>query len=459
MRPFAASSAESKAAPSLGGGGARQRVAWTIVDQALASASNIGTAVVAARSLDRQSFGAFGFAFTLYLLALGASRALITEPLLVRFSGRTDEPPHEVADRARRVSGAAAGFGTAFGLALLLASPLIGHAGGQALWAMAVVLPAVLVQDAWRYCFVADGKPRAALGIDGIWCIAQLVLLLPLAEAHAFNLVSVILWWGLSGAVAGVAGCITARTVPSLAETRSWIGTNWDLGGRFTAEYLSSSGAANGILIALGAISGLVALGAMRAVLVYFGPINVLFGGILLALVPEGARLRDNRQRLHSLMRMASAGLGALVVVWLSLGLMLPSAVGEALFGTTWSGARPLLVPVGVGLLGGAVAAGAMAGLRALGNAPASLRARLIGLPLFLSAPLIGTIDGARGFAVGLAGAMWGTAAIWWWQFELALREPPPALSVPTALSAPTALSVPTALSDPTEPVLGERLA
>jgi hypothetical protein len=404
-----------------GAGGARRRVTWTIGDQALASATNIGTAVVAARSLDPRDFGAFGLAFTVYLLCLGACRALVTEPLLSRYSSMTAS---QLATRARHVVGAAAGVGLAFTVTLLVASPLLGGPAGRALSALALLLPALVVQDAWRYYFVATERPSAALYNDGIWCITQLVLLVGMASANAFNLFTVIMWWGLSGTVAALAGCIATRTVPALSSTWRWIAINRDLGARYGAEFLAASGAGHGTLLALGAIVDLVALGAVRATQVYFGPINVVFGGIYLALVPEGARLSGDRRRLRRLMGVASVALVVMAGTWLGIGLLLPAQVGTAMFGASWDDASTLLVPIGLGVLGGGVAAGGMAGLRALSAARGSLRARLVGLPLMIGAPLAGASAGARGFAFGLAGAIWAGAAVWWWQFERALRDP-----------------------------------
>ena len=421
MKLDAGSGAEAEVNAAAGSGRRRRRMSWTIGDQALASATNIGTAVVAARSLDPRDFGAFGLAFTVYLLALGACRAVVTEPLLSRYSSMVASQLHE---RARHVVGAAAGVGLACTLTLLVASPLVGGPAGLALFALALVLPALLVQDAWRYYFVTAGRPSAALYNDGIWCITQLVLLVGIASARPFDLVTVILWWGLSGSVAALAGCIAARTVPTLSSTWSWIATNRDLGARYGAEFVTARGAGHGTLLALGAIVDLVALGAIRATQVYFGPINVVFGGIYLALVPEGARLNGDRQRLRRLMAVASAALVAMAAVWLGIGLLVPAEVGTAVFGASWDGARSLLVPVGLGVVGGGVAAGGMAGLRALSAAGASLRARLIGLPLMIGAPLAGASAGARGFAFGLAIAMWAGAGVWWWQFERALRAP-----------------------------------
>lgn len=411
-------------APTLvAGGGARRRLGWTIADQAVASAGNLVTAVVAARSLDPEGFGAFGLAFTVYLLAVGASRALVTEPLLVRHSGPAGGT---MPARTGQVVGASAGVGLAVAAVLLAASPLLGGAGGQALWAMALVLPGILVQDAWRYCFVAAGRPRSALLVDAVWCLVQAVLLVVLSFTHPFTVVTVVVWWGASGGVAALAGCGVARSIPTPRGSIRWITGHWDLGSRFVAEFLSATGAAHATLLALGATAGLGALGAVRAAMVYFGPVNVVFGGIFLALVPEGARLRDNRPRLRRLMGLASVGLALLTAAWLAVGLVLPQSLGRATFGATWPAARALLLPAAVGLLGGSLAAGGMAGLRALADARRSLRARLLGLPLLVVAPVAGSAAGAGGFAWGLAAGTWVGAAIWRRQFSVALAAPGP---------------------------------
>jgi len=64
---------------------------WGLLDQALSSLTNFALTFTAARSLDPHAFGGFSLAFAAYLLALGFSRSVGSEPLVVRFSGAREE--------------------------------------------------------------------------------------------------------------------------------------------------------------------------------------------------------------------------------------------------------------------------------------------------------------------------------------------------------------------------------
>lgn len=417
MKPLADSAADADLAP-VGGGGIRNRVAWAVADQALASATNIGTAVVAARSLDREGFGAFGLAFAVYLLAAGGCRALVTEPLVSLYSGVA---PGSLRPILRTATGAAAGLGLGASVVLAAVAAVVGGASGRALGALAVVLPGLLLQDAWRYGFVAAGRPRAALVNDAVWCATQVAVLVVLVMTGPLTVVVVIVWWGASGTVAALVGCGQAATIPALSSAPGWLREHRHLSGRYATEFVTATGAAQATLLGLGTIAGLAALGAVRGAQVFFGPINVVFGGIYLALTAEGSRLRSEPAQLRRLMVMASGALIAVGAGWLVVGVALPGSAGRWLFGATWGASQDVLVPVGLAVLGGGAAAGAIAGLRALAAARASLRARLLGLPVVLGVPLAAAFAGPRPFAVGLAVATWVGAAIWWWQFERAL--------------------------------------
>lgn len=398
--------------------GVGRRIAWTIADQALSSASNLGTGIVAARSLERQSFGAFGLAFTVYILTTGTCRALVTEPLVSAYS-------HVSRNALRSTIQAAAGSALTIGVlgAILVAGSavLLGGLAQEALIALAVVLPGLLLQDAWRYCFVTSGRPSAALINDLFWCTLQLGLLVPLVMSDRLTLTTILLWWGGAGSIAGLMGCIQATMVPTISSAWRWIRAHSELSGRYTAEYIAASGASQATLLALGAISGLTALGAIRGAQVFYGPTSVFFGGIYLALGAEGVRVRADPIKLRRFMGWSSGALLAAGAAWVLIGVGLPADIGRALFGDTWLSARGVIVPMGLALIGNCVAAGAVIGLRALAAAKASLRGRLLGLPFAVILPLAGSVGGARGFALGMSGASWIGALIWWRQFRKAL--------------------------------------
>ena len=64
--------------------------------------------------------------------------------------------------RAQRIERTALALGAVAGVVSLVVGLALGGGVGRALVALGVVLPGLLVQDAWRYVFFAAGRPAAA---------------------------------------------------------------------------------------------------------------------------------------------------------------------------------------------------------------------------------------------------------------------------------------------------------
>ncbi len=98
---------------------AGRRLSVITVDQVIAGASNVLISVLAARLLGVASFGLFGIVFLVYLVALGVTRALVSDPVLVH--------PLEAQERIGDV------IGTSFMLGLAVAVVLVAGLGVR-LW-------------------------------------------------------------------------------------------------------------------------------------------------------------------------------------------------------------------------------------------------------------------------------------------------------------------------------------
>ena len=59
---------------------------WGVADQAVSSLSNFAVNIYVARLLGEQQYGIFSVVYVTYAFALNASRGLVTDPLMVRFS-------------------------------------------------------------------------------------------------------------------------------------------------------------------------------------------------------------------------------------------------------------------------------------------------------------------------------------------------------------------------------------
>lgn len=390
-----------------------------IVDQAVSSSSNLAITVMAARTLDPEEFGGFAFVMAVCIVAGGLARALALEPLLVRGG---DNP----RDALQAMAGAVMGLGALAGLGCLLAGALLDGGSGPALIALGLSLPLLFLQDGWRHAAFADGHPQRALVVDLVW-LALLALAVPLLTQGSPTAATFMVAWAASGAVSAVIGALHVRVFPRVSLGVQWVRSNLDLGGPFVLEFLAAGGAAYAGLGLLGVTSGLAAVGAVRVGQTVFGPINVLYMGIYLTLVPEGARLRGDGSALRRAMSWASATLVAVASLATTIAYLLPAGIGEAFFGESWSQAHSVVVPLGLALCGGGAMAGAIAGLRSLGQARVALRARLVTLPLTLVLPLLGAMVGdAVGFSAGLAVATWLAAAVWWVAFSAEARSRAP---------------------------------
>jgi hypothetical protein len=401
----------------------KSEAVWGLLDQALSSATNLTLTLLAARTLGIVRFGGLALAFAGYLVALGLSRAVSSEPLVVRFSGASEASWTAATARS---TGSAFLVGFLGGAVMLLAAVFVGGPTRDALVGMAPFMPGLLLQDAWRFAFFAARRGSSAAVNDFIWAVmlaGALVWILGTGRGSVIGFASA---WGLSGSIAGLAGAMQARLRPELMRARAWWREHRDLVGRFAAEFGAQIGETQIALYAIGAIGGLAAVGGLRAAQVMLGPLNVLFTGVTLFAVPEGVvRAASSRPALVRLCLWVSGALAMAALAWTMLVLVIPEAVGRSLLAETWGSARSLALAVGLTAVGAGAAAGPVFGLRGLAAAQVSLRSRLAQAVLTVSAATIGVLTyGAAGAAWGLAIASLAGVAIWWQGLWVAIASP-----------------------------------
>src|SRR6201996_7861422 len=150
---------------------ATRRLSWGVADQGMSSITNFAVNIYIARELGAVQYGAFSLAYVTYGFALNASRGLSTDPLMVRFSG-TDLPSWRRA--VAECTGTAVVVGLATGALVLAAGLVIGGTAGAAFLALGLTLPGLLLQDSWRYSFIALGRGSQAFLNDTIWGVTLL---------------------------------------------------------------------------------------------------------------------------------------------------------------------------------------------------------------------------------------------------------------------------------------------
>ncbi|WP_395154248.1 hypothetical protein [Ilumatobacter sp.] len=398
----------------------RRGFAWGLVDQALSSATNFGGSILAARSLTSSDFGAVAIGFSMFLLVLGVSRAWSSEPLVIRYSAAI------ASDRAAAVSGAA-GSSIAIGLS---AGAMIGAVAlmfdgalRSVLLVLAVSLPFLMLQDLWRFALIMQGRQRSAAANDGLWLLIMLSAFaigtrLQLSPAGA------IACWTVGAFVAAGIGLVQLRCRPS-ARAVSWWERHRDLGARFAIEFLLVTGVSYALTIGVAAIGGLEDSAGFRGATVLMGPLNILFMGVGMQVLPFMVhQVRDQLDQVWRTAKLTSTGLAAVALVWALTLLVIPDRVGQVLLGDSWDVTAPLLPVFSWLYVVSAAGVGALYSLRALADAPRSLKIRLALSPLVIVAGVSGTaIAGPLGAATGLALANTIALPVWWRSVHTSLRQ------------------------------------
>ncbi|MFB7996094.1 hypothetical protein ACFC4G_25125 [Streptomyces sp. NPDC056002] len=396
------------------------RLSWGLADQAASSLSNFVVGIYVARSLGVTAFGVFSLAWVTYGVVLNVSRGLATDPLVVRFSGVPDASWRGAVARS---SGTALGVGAALGTAAVVVGLVLGGRVGTAFACLGVMLPGLLLQDAWRFSFFAAGTGRKAFVNDLVWGVALVPALV--VAAHVGTVAAFVLAWGASATVAAGYGCLQSGIRPQLTGARGWLREQRDLGYRYLVENVSLSGASQLRAYGLGAIVGVGAVGAVRGAELLLGPFLAVLMGLSLVTVPEAARvLRRAPHRLGHFCLLLGGGQAVAALLWGVALLLMPERLGDLVLGGVWHSAAQLIVPVTLSVAGSGLGTGAAAGLRALGAARRSLRSQLFASACYVGGGLGGAaVAGTVGSAWGVAAATVSGSAVWWLHLRSALRE------------------------------------
>jgi O-antigen/teichoic acid export membrane protein len=381
-----------------------RRFSWAFGDQILSSLTNFALGFLVARSVSVEEFGAFSLAFTTYTLALAASRALSTEPLLIRYG----HVPREVADRGiSSATGMATATGFGVGICCIVVAAFNSGPLASSFLALGTMLPGLLLQDSWRYSFFATERGRSAFLNDLLWA----VLLVPgvlLFQMNNLDSVGWMVWiWGGTAAIAGVVGMLQSRVLPRPHRAHQWLIEQRDLAPRFVGEFALSSGTTQTSIYGIGLIAGLRTVAAIKAAQLMLGPINVIFLGSDLVAVPEAVKtLKTRPQRFSKRIFLLSSALGIAALMWGVVALLMPDSIGRELLGPSWDAGHAIIVPMGLAVAGFGLLVGPMTGIRALEAARRSLRARF-------KISLLGVVGGLGGAAIaGANGVAWAYAAV-----------------------------------------------
>ena len=377
-------------------------VSWNLIDQALSALSNIILSVAVARSVSAGDFGAFSMAFVVFGIAIALTKSLVGQPLQIRFAA---SGPRQQRRAVADGCGAALLLGLAGAALLVVVSLFVPPVLREALLALALVLPGLLVQDSCRMAFFALGRARSAAAIDAVWAILMVGLLALLVATGYAGVWQLTAAWGAGAAVAAVLGLVLLRTGPAVGRAAGWLRGHWDLTRYLFPEYVLGLGAMQLAILLVGLIAAADAVGALRAAQVLLGPLGIVATGVFQFSVPEIARRRQLGTRRLTLFAAAiSGGLCLVTAAYLAVLLLLPDRVGTALFGDSWPGAAAVLLAMGLSSVFSCLANGPAGVLYGLGLAKNTFRIHLAKGPVLLVVVLVATWNwGAVGAAWGLA--------------------------------------------------------
>ena len=418
--------------------GAVRRVGWSFFDQVLSSGTNFVLSAFVAATISAAGFGAFTVVYGVYNVLAGISGGLVSIPLIVRFSA-VAEPQLRTATRA--AVGSALALGTLAGVICLALVPLTTPAIGRPLLALGVTLPGLLTQDAWRYSFVAAGRPARAAANDGLWAALQIAGIVVLLALHAMSAQTMVFVWGGSATAAAVFGCWQTGLIPAPGRVLGFLHEHRALAWRYAAEAVVHRSGDWLAVTLVGAVAGLRTIGALRgAVLILGGPLNLLFIGSTFAFVSEGVRLLERSpSRFPRAMLKVTLTTTSCAVVWSAIVLLLPDAVGHDVLGATWHQAQPLLPLLVLAMVAVAASMGPAQGMLSLGAARRSLFTQVVPLCMLLPSMTAGALfDGARGAALVMGVTSVFRTLLAWIQFRRALAEYAPSGAGEPALEQAT---------------------
>jgi O-antigen/teichoic acid export membrane protein len=406
------------------------RAGWSAADQVLSSLSNFALAVIVARQVTVSEYGSFALAFALYGYLVMISRLLVSQPLMVRFSGAE---PAEFERATRQSTGAAIAFGLVAGAVVALAGIVVGGAARPAIVAVGALLPGLLLQDAWRMAFFACGRPRAAAANDAAWGVVQLALVLGVWAAGYASAVGYLSAWGLAAWVAAALGAAQAGIVPAPRRAWQWLVAHWDLSRYFVSELVAINGATQLMLVLVAMMGGLTVVGTLRGAQVLTGPVALLAMSAMAVAIPELAR---RPWIVGPRLLRAGAGISAVAIaaagLWGALLLMLPDDLGRQLLGDTWTGVDRILVPTVIGVALVVAALGPTCGIQAAKQPRVLFWLQLLAAPVYMAAGIGGFLfGGVFGAAVGIAIAHGYNAGIAWIRFAMVARLVAKAPNVP----------------------------
>jgi O-antigen/teichoic acid export membrane protein len=381
-----------------------------VADQCVSSGSNFLIAVLIAQNVTTRTFGIYAILASLYWFALGGSRALVGEPLLIL--RRSLAASDHLVDR--KAAGAGLLIGVIVGAPLL---PLGAISDLRSFAVLSIGMPILLWQDTMRYALFAQSRPGLPLVADTVWLVTEAGIGAALLSRHVSSLSLWIAVWAGSALLSGLVLLAIARIAPQFAGIRTLARTAGRTSTQMFGDFFFTVGAQQVVVFALPLVSSLSVLGALKAAQVAIGPLSVLVTAAAVLAIPRIAAASE-RGRFDTAIRYGWEVAGLLFFVgiaYLVVAISVPTSWGMHLFNESWATGSRLIgfIALQFALIG--VIQGSAVVLRGTRNTRTSLVVRICVTPGNIALPLIGAyVDGTRGLGIALVASALIAAIVWW---------------------------------------------
>jgi O-antigen/teichoic acid export membrane protein len=399
--PAALIPGSSEVVPGRGEKHARS-IFWGFIDQGLSSLTNFTLTLVAGRLLGPAGLGTIVVGFSVYLLALGLQRRLLTEPMLSSTAAASSDGWSDTCGRAFTLCLAAA---VTVAVAIALAGLMIPGFIGRGLFLIAPWLVPALLQDLWRNILFAERRSVSAAMNDGVWVLAMGAAI-PAALILRSGW-SVIGAWGAGAVAASLVGIVQTKVSPRhpIGAWRWWKADAWPFGRWNASAAIVTNVGTQASTLVLSTILGASSVGGLRAAHSLFAPLTLITPAIALPGLPAIMRARTagerHGRRLALKLSLVALAAASAFIIALALGAwrLLPF-----LFGDEFSDYKELLWPIAFGQVFLAISVGYLTLLRAQRRGQALLKTRLVAMVVTLC--MVTTFA----WQFGLVGAAWGAA-------------------------------------------------
>lgn len=424
----------------LSGRATSKRALFTLADQSLSSVSNFAVGVVVARLAGPAGLGAFSLAYAAWQLLVTQHRSLVTDPMAIE--GDASAP----GNRRGILQGLAAELILGAGAAVLLALlGLVTLACGQrtfglALLAVAPWLPALVVQDFWRWIGFMTAQPINALVNDLVVDVVQVGAFVSVFLGGFRGSVPIIAAWGVASSAGAVYGVWQYRLFKLGSQSLNFsyaadsirgffsagpvlLRRRWRIGRWIAGNALLSWVSSQGYILVAGFILGPVGLGGLKAAQqLVTGPSMVLIQASGSVGLPEASRAYAERgwpgliriARIISTIGVVSVGSMTLLMAFAGRDLL------TLVYGASFAYLRWTAVFIGSGLTLSMSGMGCLLVMKVTRHTRYLMYTVSATLPVSIGGvALLSRIYGVNGAAiVSVAVAVVGATGVRWFQYR-----------------------------------------